>query len=304
MERPVIRRPGRQAREAAAARLSRALVGCYPPRWKQRYQDELLDVLDQHQASARTVLSLAGGALATHLDPDYRTEYPVLSTRYRTAIKVITRTIVAAAAAVGVLAGLFFFARAIGLPDFSWQPIPTSGANALAVTPDQRLLATEVGGEPTSALVTLWSLGPAGLRRLSAFEGGLTVAIAPDGRLVATSAFHGQPALWTVARPRHPALLEVLSAGSSGGLWGEAFTRAGTTRPPAGREPDPGRAASLPGQRRRRRRTAGSRFCPAPQARYWHRTSSRTADDPGPAPRRPRCRSSRWHAGHHASGSP
>ena len=50
-------------RSFLAARLSRALVACYPPRWKQRYREEMLDVLDQHQASPRTVLSLAGGAL-------------------------------------------------------------------------------------------------------------------------------------------------------------------------------------------------------------------------------------------------
>jgi hypothetical protein len=31
-----------------AARLSRFLVGCYPPRWRQRYAEELLEVLDQH----------------------------------------------------------------------------------------------------------------------------------------------------------------------------------------------------------------------------------------------------------------
>ena len=33
---------------ALADRLSRAVVGCYPRRWKQRYAAELLDVLDQH----------------------------------------------------------------------------------------------------------------------------------------------------------------------------------------------------------------------------------------------------------------
>src|SRR5689334_5604531 len=59
-------------KHALADRLSRAVVGCYPRRWKQRYAAELLDVLDQHRAGPRTVLSLAGGALSTHLDPDYR----------------------------------------------------------------------------------------------------------------------------------------------------------------------------------------------------------------------------------------
>jgi hypothetical protein len=33
-----------------------------------------------------------------------------------------------------------------------------------------------------SVVITLWSVGRAGLRRLSSFEGGITVAIAPDGR--------------------------------------------------------------------------------------------------------------------------
>jgi hypothetical protein len=57
---------------ALADRLSRAVVGCYPRRWMQRYAAELLDVLDQLRAEPRTVLSLAGGALSTQLDPDYR----------------------------------------------------------------------------------------------------------------------------------------------------------------------------------------------------------------------------------------
>src|SRR6202042_3058838 len=76
--------------------------------------------------------------------------------------------------------------------------------------------------EPTSAVVTLWSVGPAGPRRLSAFEGGVTVAIAPDGKLVATSAFGGQAALWNVARPPPPARRAVLPPGSANALWGEA----------------------------------------------------------------------------------
>ena len=72
---------------ALAAWLSRAVVGCYPPRWKQRYREEILDVLDQHRASPRTVLSLAGSALATHLDPDYRLERPVIPMKCRAALR-------------------------------------------------------------------------------------------------------------------------------------------------------------------------------------------------------------------------
>jgi hypothetical protein len=37
-------------RPPLAARLSRVLVACYPPRWKQRYREEMLDVLDSGRA--------------------------------------------------------------------------------------------------------------------------------------------------------------------------------------------------------------------------------------------------------------
>ena len=55
-----------------AARLSRFLVRCHPRRWRQRYGDELLDVLDQHHVGARTALDLAFSALDAHLDPACR----------------------------------------------------------------------------------------------------------------------------------------------------------------------------------------------------------------------------------------
>ena len=45
-----------------AARLSRALVGCHPRRWRQRYAGELLEVPDHHRPTARTVLNLAASA--------------------------------------------------------------------------------------------------------------------------------------------------------------------------------------------------------------------------------------------------
>src|SRR5580704_8630671 len=50
-----------------AARLSRFLVRCYPPRWRQRYAEELLGVLDQHQPTSRTVLNLWAGAVSAQL---------------------------------------------------------------------------------------------------------------------------------------------------------------------------------------------------------------------------------------------
>jgi hypothetical protein len=61
-------------RPGLAGRLSRFLVGWHPRRWRDRYGEEMLDVLDQHQASARTVASLAASVLSTHADPAYRTD--------------------------------------------------------------------------------------------------------------------------------------------------------------------------------------------------------------------------------------
>ena len=58
----------------SAAPLSRFLVGCYPRRWRERYGEEMLDVLDQHRPGARTVVNLAASALGAHLDPAYRME--------------------------------------------------------------------------------------------------------------------------------------------------------------------------------------------------------------------------------------
>jgi WD40 repeat protein len=211
-------------RPLLAARLSRALVACYPPRWKQRYREEMLDVLDQHRASPRTVLSLAGGAVTAHLDPGYRVGKPVI----RIKNNAVRAALIAAGGCMAVITLLYGLLNYTNLQqliaEWTWHPGYAEGDTALVLTPDQRLLATNAGGEPDTAVVTLWSVGGAGPRRLSSFQGGVTVAIAPDGRLLATSAYDGNAALWNVARPRDPALLAVLDPGSSNDLWGEAFS--------------------------------------------------------------------------------
>jgi WD40 repeat protein len=205
---------------ALADRLSRAVVGCYPRRWKQRYAAELLDVLDQHQAGPRTVLSLAGGALSTHLDPDYRMQIR-LSRDARIYIAIFAATIVG----VPALVILPMIPRAIR--ESRWQPSSSDSVAAIAFSRDQRILVSATGGPPWEATSTLWDLtGQARPRRLSVFEGGSPATISPDGATVAANAFGGraQAALWNVTRPQHPARLAVLSAGLSGALWGQAFS--------------------------------------------------------------------------------
>ena len=50
----------------------------------------MLDVLDQHQLTARTVASLAASALSTHVDPAYRTERLGLSRARLRRVAMIT----------------------------------------------------------------------------------------------------------------------------------------------------------------------------------------------------------------------
>lgn len=190
-------------RPALADRLSRALVGCYPPRWKQRYAAELLDVLDQHRAGPRTVLSLAGGVLSTHLDPDYRIEIRAMPRLGRDTWRSLT---IFAVIVAGLAATVVGPAIARSIRESSWQASADGSAGTVAFSRDLRFMVSAVGGPPWAATSTLWDVTDrARPRRLSVFEGGNPITISPDGRTVATSAFSGQPALWNVTRPHHPA---------------------------------------------------------------------------------------------------
>ncbi len=207
---------------ALADRLSRAVVGCYPRRWKQRYAVELLDVLDQHRARPRTVLSLAGGALSTHLDPDYRMQIRLMPRLSRDAKRAVA---IIAATTIGLPALVILPMVPRAIRESRWQPSSSDRVGAIAFSGDQRILVSATSGPPWEATSTLWNVtDQARPRRLSVFEGGSPTTISPDGAIVATSVFGGQPALWNVTRPRHPARLAVLSAGFSGTLWGEAFS--------------------------------------------------------------------------------
>ena len=184
---------------ALADRLSRAVIGCYPRRWKQRYAAEMLDVLDQHRAGAQTVLSLAGGALGTHLDPDYR-----MQIRLSRDAKIYIAILAAIIVGVPALVILPMIPRAIR--ESRWQPSSSDSVAAIAFSRDQRIMVSANDGPPWEATSTLWDLtDPARPRRLSIFEGGSPATISPDAATVAANASGGQLALWNVTRPRHPA---------------------------------------------------------------------------------------------------
>jgi hypothetical protein len=59
------------------------ILNCYPHRWRERYQEEMLAVLEQHTISLVTLLDLLLGALDAHLDPAYRTKEGFMFHRLR-----------------------------------------------------------------------------------------------------------------------------------------------------------------------------------------------------------------------------
>src|SRR5690348_8743557 len=128
-----------------AGRLSRLVVGLYPRRWRRRYGDELLALLEEHRSSPRTVANLALGAVGTHLDPAYRREgitMPGPGSPLRTAAQVT-----AVAGAVVVLVGGLL---ALDIRhEQQTDGTPTASiAMGIAVSSDTRLGVTAEGTGP------------------------------------------------------------------------------------------------------------------------------------------------------------
>jgi WD40 repeat protein len=203
-------------RPALADRLSRLLVGCHPRRWRERYGAEVLDVLDQHYPTARTVVNLWASAVSAQLDPAYRMEGLWLTRLRRGAL--------ISAAVVVPIALIALYIHVATWKDGHWH-IGLGGVTAMAFSPaDQHILVTATSGN-LDGLDTLWNVtDPARPRRLANFEGGAPTTFAPDGRTVATVAFSGQPALWNVANLAKPTRITTLPSDDDTKLWGEAFS--------------------------------------------------------------------------------
>jgi WD40 repeat protein len=211
--------------QGLADRLSRAMIWWHPRRWRQRYGEEMLDFLDQHNASARTVLNMAASALTTHLDPAFRTRPRDirLSPRATTlAVGTATFAVITAIAVVSMVPWP-------GHED-TWQLSAAGGVNAVAFFPGQRLLVSASGGAGNDSMDAVWDIAnPARPVRLSAFQGGQPTALSPDGRLLSTVTYGGQLALWDVADPSRPARIATRQVSDGTRLWGEAFSPDGRT---------------------------------------------------------------------------
>ena len=121
-----------------AARLSRFLIRCYPPRWRQRYAEELLEVLDQHQPTARTVLSLWAGAVSAHLDPAWRAgRHPLIRLRrWAPVVSGTAGTLLSCCCPPGSLPAYAFWSEKYGAP----MPL-SGGVFGMAFSPDGRTVA-------------------------------------------------------------------------------------------------------------------------------------------------------------------
>ena len=190
-----------------ADRLARMMVGLYPRRWRRRYRDELLALLEERRSSPRTVANLALGAVGTHLDPAYRREGITMSgpgSPLRTAAQVTA----VAGAVVVVLGGLLYLDIR---HEQQTDGTPTASiAMGLAVSSDTRLGVTAegFGGGADGCCDQVWRIG-AHPKLLAQFPGGAPLAFAPASQTVAAASPAGVTE-WSLAHPARPARIATM----------------------------------------------------------------------------------------------
>ena len=177
---------------------------------------EVLDVLDQHHATARTVLNLWVSAVSAQLDPAYRTDRLSLARLRRAAL--ISAAIAAPLALALVPLGYRMW------QDSYWHAAADEPLETAAFSPHAGIMVTAFG-EAIDGTDMVWDVTDLSRpHRLSQFEGGQPLALSPDGRTVATIAYSGQTALWNVTDRRRPVKMATLSDGDGSKLEELAFS--------------------------------------------------------------------------------
>jgi WD40 repeat protein len=169
-------------------RTARRVLGWYPSRWRDRYAEEVLDVLDQHRVSARTVVNPAAAA-AARLDAAYHQDRPAVVRRLRAGLALFATFAVLFAALAGVR-------LAIG----EETAFGVTGAHSIAVSGDGRLVATNSG----AATLRLWDItDPRHPAHLSTVDTGATfLALSPDVHTLAV--LDDRISLWNITDPTRP----------------------------------------------------------------------------------------------------
>jgi hypothetical protein len=145
----------------------------------------MLEVLDQHQPTARTVVSLWASAVSAQLDPAWRTDRLPLArlplarlplARLPLARLPLARLRRAALISAVIAAPLALVLGPVGYgiwQDNSWHLSGAGGVGAVAFAPGRHLLVSAVGGAHQNSVETVWDIAdPARPRQLSAFQGG------------------------------------------------------------------------------------------------------------------------------------
>ena len=142
--------------------------------------------------------------------------------------KAARAALIAAAACTALIVGvysLFTYTNVqLLIGDLVRHPGYADGDSVPVFTPDQRLLATLVGSEPDTAVVTLSSVGRTGLRQRHRLRAASPWPSPPTTAWSARPAYGGIAVLWNVAQPRHPARVAAPKACFSNALWGEALS--------------------------------------------------------------------------------
>jgi DNA-binding PadR family transcriptional regulator len=88
--------PGLRKRKEIIMRLVLWILRFYPPGWRERYEAEMIALLEQHQITLWTVLDLLMGALDARLDPHYRRARQLLPLRrFQTSWRLVVVGLVA-----------------------------------------------------------------------------------------------------------------------------------------------------------------------------------------------------------------
>ncbi len=134
---------------------ARILLRLYPPAWRERYQEEVEALLDQHTVTLATLFDLLWGALDARLDPAFTSER-----LFRPMSRLRTSMIVVFCAYAALTLGYLAFQRLTDprAPfDAAALAYPELGVamRAITIAWQAGLLALAVGGLPL-ALDILW----------------------------------------------------------------------------------------------------------------------------------------------------